>query len=175
MNLSEMIFSGLGLLILLGIISFVVWKITRPKYLLFFLDPSGKAEIESIKHSILTKNRYFPWKSGLVDLKKHPEYIRFREIDGNREYLVEPWIRDKNLFLKEEETKVVYVKRIMSRFGIFLVHCLGTVESILTKETNNYLQGYKETELGIVSEDNTRRIIKSEDIFGIVIYEGIQN
>ena len=175
MSLSEMIFSCLGILIVLGILTLVWWKKTRPKYLLSYCEP-GKLGSGSYRESEKTRNRYFPWESGVIDLKKHPKYIRFRETWGTKEYLVEPWDRYEKLFVSEGKTKViVYEHQPTKTGGILLVPCLRTVETIITKDTTDFLTGYKETELGVVSMDNERKIIKSENILGVVKYEGIQN
>ena len=168
-----MIFSIL-ISILLLIIIFVIWKIkTRPKYLLSFVE-TGSPRLESYRPSKKTKNKYFSHPDGIIDLSKHKEYLRFREITGDKEYLVEPWGRTKNLYIEEGKTKAIifeFVKDQQDKI-VAVIPCLRLIETLLEEENNNPLLGYKETYLGVYW-DGKRKMVKSDYLLGIVKYESV--
>ena len=66
-----------SLLIILG--SWIVWKKTRPKYIVSFLE-TGTPTFKSYRKSEKSRKRYFSCEEGIIDLEKHPELIRFRDI-----------------------------------------------------------------------------------------------
>ena len=168
-----MIFS---ILILSIILSFVLWlrKIKKRMYYLSFLE-TGTPNYDSFRSSIKSKKRYFIHKDGIVDLSKHPELARFKEINGYKEYLVEPWKRTENFFIEEGVSKVVifeYLEDPINNENLLAIPCLRRVETLIEQEIEDPLLGYKETYLGISWGDN-RKIVKSDTLFGIVRYESI--
>lgn len=165
-----MIFS-ISVITILAII--FLWERTRPKYSISYLEPSTPS-IDSYRESKKTRNRYFYHSSGRVDLSKHRELLRFKEINGDKEYLVEPWNRKENLYVKEGVTKVVifeFLKGLHDNI-IAVIPCLRTVETVLEEENNDPLLDYKEIHLG-VCWDSGRKIVNSENLFGIIRYESI--
>lgn len=152
-----MIFS---LISLFGILVSVFF-IYRKKYVVSFLETSTPTP-KSYRKSEKTRNRIFLHESGIVDLSKHPELVRFREISGTKEYLVELWKRDDNLYLKEGETKAVIFEFVKNGEEVKAIPCLRTVESILDGGDS----------LG-VSWDGGVKVVDSETLLGIVKYESI--
>ena len=160
--------------LLLLLFSWILWKKTRPKYILSFLETSTP-RLESFRRSEKTRNRYFPHESGIVDLSKHPELIRFKEVWGTKEYLVEPWERKGNLYVEEGKTKAVIFEFLSTGEGkenYIGIPCLRTIETIIEEDNDNPLLGYKETNLGVYWDEG-RKIVSSENLLGIVKYESI--
>lgn len=166
-----MIFS---IILVLGLILWLwIWKTNRPKYIISYLETSTPS-LESYKKSEKTRNKYFSHPTGIVNLAKHPEYHRFREVRGTKEYLVEPWKRDGNLYIKEGVTKAVIFEFLKDPDDnlIAVIPCLRTIETIVEDENDNPLLGYRETYLG-VSWEGGKKMIKSENLLGIVVYESL--
>ena len=164
-------------LIILLILVVIVWRIkTRSTYLISYLE-TGTPKLESYKPSKKTKNRYFHFSDGLIDLFKHPELLRFKETFGSKEYLVEPWKRDKNLYIEEGKTKVVVFEFLKDQQGnvMTIIPCLRLVETVMERENNDPLLEYKETSLGVCWNDGEkkRKIVESDFLLGIVRYESI--
>lgn len=150
----------------------IVWRKKRKPYTLSFIEPSTP-RLDSYRESVKTKKRYFPHESGVIDLKRHPELLRFREVWGTKEYLVEPWRRDGDLYITEGETKAVIFEILETENGgIVAIPCLRTIETIIHEDNNDPLTGYKETFLGI-AWDEGRKVVKSENVLGLVKYESI--
>ena len=166
-----MIFSIIPILLLL--IGFFWWRKTRPKYFTFYLEPSTPSLL-SYKTSEKTKNRYFPHSLGVIDLSKHPKLLRFKETIGSKEYLIEPWDREGNLYIEEGKTKVVVFEFLRDPDDniIAAIPCLRLVETLIEEENDDPLLGYKSTFLG-VCWDEGRKMVSSENLLGVVKYESV--
>lgn len=170
-----MIFSIIAITLSLGLaIFFLVLLLRKKKYLISFLETGIPGKL-SYRESIKTRNRYFPCKSGeVLDLSEFPDLQRFRELTRDKEYLVEPWNRVGLPLIEEGKTKVVVYGFIQDDLGndIAAIPCLRLVETFVTLDNDNPLQGYKEHMLG-VKYDNGRELVSLDSLLGIVLYESV--
>ena len=169
-----MIFSVIIGVISISIILFFVfkWRKSKRRYV-FFLETSTPT-LESYRNSEVTKKRYFSCKEGRIDLRKHPELIYFKEVGGgSKEYLVQPWKKDHDLYIKQGETRAVVFEIIPPserNQSIVFVPCLRTIDTIIEEDTKDFLNGYKNTSMG-VRWDKGVKIVDSKRLIGIVKYE----
>lgn len=169
-----MYFSIIPLVIIIILLGIWVWKQRSWKISVGYLV-SGEATPEGYRENEYQKTRYFRHKDGIIDLKKHPEFLKFM-VSGGGEVLVEPWTREGDLYLEEGITKLAIFEILDTDYGIIAIPCLRLLETIIDEEVDDPLVGYHKTALGVSWGDKKyHRILPGENLIGIVRYESIQD
>lgn len=170
----SIIFFGI-ILIFLVISCLLVYKKYSWKIYIGYLE-KGEASADSYREGKYSKNRYFYYKDGVLDLKKHPEYQRFHTL-GGKDVLVKTWNREENVYFEEGKTKIAIFEVIEDedKDDVFAIPCLRTVERLIIEDSDNPLDDYKKTSL-LVSwgkKEYESDILPSENLIGIVEYESL--
>ena len=169
----SIVFFGI-ILALLVISCLVVYKKYSWKIYIGYLE-KGEVSIDSYKEGKYSKNRYFYYKDGVLDLKKHPEYRRFH-VSGGKDVLVKTWNREENVYFEEGKTRIA-IFEIVDDTGdiVYAVPCLRTVERLIIEDSDNPLDDYKKTSLLVSwgNEEYESNVLPSENLIGIVEYESL--
>lgn len=168
-----MYFSIIAVLIIVLLLCFLGYKKYSWKTYIGYLEPY-ESSVGSYRVGEFTRKKFFYYKGGMIDLKKHPEYRRFH-VTGGKDVLVRVWDRDKELVLDEGKTKVAIFEVTEDLGGVLIaIPCLRTVESIIVDENNNPLEGYKTTSLGVSwGSGEHHKVLPSENLIGTVEYESL--
>ena len=159
-------------IIIFLVLIFTLLKKIKKKYPTGYLE-EGDATLESYKKITYDNRRYFYYSGGRIDLKIHPEFLRFRTSEG-KEVLVEIWPRTSNLYLSEGKSMIAVFEFLHdSKNNVIAIPCLRKVDSILPGDSGDSYYESK-TSLG-VSWNNGYKIIPDYNLIGIVRYEGLQN
>lgn len=168
-----MYFSIIIAVLIILLLCFLGYKKYSWKTYIGYLEPY-ESSVDSYRDGEFTRNRFFYYDGGMIDLKKHPEYKRFHII-GGKDVLVRVWERDRELILDEGKTRAAIFEVIKDQSGILIaIPCLRTVESIIVDENNDPLEGYKTTSLGVSFGDGGfHEVLPSENLIGTVEYESL--
>ena len=154
-----------------SVVNLVIWIKFKWKIYLGYLE-EGDATLGSYRVGKKINNRFFFHSGGRVDLKKHPEYLLFETTKGKKRVLVEPWKREGNLYLEEGKTKVAVFDFVEDAAGnVIAIPCLRTVDTVVNEDTNDVLEGYKKTYIGVFWGEGKHKLILSEHLIGVVKYE----
>lgn len=161
--------------IILGIIlilSVIVWKKKYSwKTYIGYLEPYGSS-LDSYMEGEYTRDPYFYYSEGVINLKEHPELHRFHVI-GGKDVLVRTWDRQEELTLTEGVTRIAIFEIVPDTDRIVAIPCLRTVDRVLIDDVDDPLSGYKETTLGVSWGGNNFNVLPSENLIGVVEYESI--
>lgn len=168
-----MIFKFILIILVVLILVGIIWYFTRKKYYISFLETSTPT-LESYRDPIRTRNHYFPHKDGVLDLSKHPELARFRDLYSNKEYLVEIWKRDKDISLEEGKDKIVLFNFIEKNGITYAIPCLRNLISIVNEPVKDMFNDNMKTSLGVYWNNGEELdLVDDNNLFGVVRYESV--
>lgn len=168
-----MYFSIIVVVLIIIFLCFLGYKKYSWKTYIGYLEPY-ESSVGSYREGEFTRNKFFCYKGGMIDLKKHPEYQRFH-VTGGKDVLVKVWNRNEELVLDEGKTKVAIFEVTEDLGGTLIaIPCLRVVESIIVDENNDPLEEYKTTFLGVSwGSGEYRKVLPSENLIGVVEYESL--
>lgn len=159
----------------------IFFKKKRRTYMVGYVEPGELKELNSYPVFTPTKDRFFRSKSGIIDLKKHPELKRLKILGTNDEVLVE-----FNRVVSELEnglepgSKIVVIKFVdnydkTKSFGVLYLRTFESKIEVdsddLVNEGKEYLISTSWTEPG--ETEVHIDTVNENQFLGVVRYESI--